>query len=91
MSKEKNIPQVYPIYDTVYGTEIPCEQYYVIKFDTLPSKFINNISYDPSIIDYLKENGLTVVTNYERQVPLTCHLIDKSSVNYNYTQKYSIL
>ena len=44
MSKEKNIPQVYPIYDTVYGTEIPCEQYFVIKFDTLPSKFINNVS-----------------------------------------------
>lgn len=61
MSKEKNIPQVYPIYDTVYGTEIPCEQYYVIKFDTLPSKFINNISYDPSIIDYLKENGFEIV------------------------------
>jgi hypothetical protein len=63
MSKEKNIPQVYPIYDTVYGTEIPCEQYYVIKFDTLPSKFINNISYDPSIIDYLKENGFEIVQN----------------------------
>jgi hypothetical protein len=61
MSKEKNIPQVYPIYDTVYGTEIPCEQYFVIKFDTLPSKFINNVSYDPSIIDYLKENGFEIV------------------------------
>ena len=63
MSKEKNIPQVYPIYDTVYGTEIPCEQYFVIKFDTLPSKFINNVSYDPSIIDYLKENGFEIVQN----------------------------
>ena len=51
------------------------------------------ISYNIELDDgsYLKENGLTVVTNYERQVPLTCHLIDKSSVNYNYTQKYSIL
>ena len=47
MSKEKNIPQVYPIYDTVYGTEIPCEQYFVIKFDTLPSKFI----YDNALLN----------------------------------------
>jgi len=61
MSKEKNIPQDYPIYDTIYGTEIPCEQYYVIKFDTLPSKFINNVSYDPTIIDYLKENGFETI------------------------------
>jgi len=61
MSKEKNIPNGYPIYDTIYGTEIPSEQYFVIKFDTLPSKFINNISYDPSIIDYLKENGFQVI------------------------------
>jgi len=57
MKKENNIPQGYPIYDTIYGTEIPCEQYFVIKFDTLPSKFINNISYDVTIMDYLKENG----------------------------------
>jgi hypothetical protein len=61
MSKEKNIPNGYPIYDTIYGTEIPCEQYYVIKFDTLPSKFINNVSYDPSIVDYLKENGFETI------------------------------
>jgi hypothetical protein len=61
MSKEKNIPNGYPIYDTIYGTEIPSEQYFVIKFDTLPSKFINIVSYDPTIIDYLKENGFQVI------------------------------
>ena len=61
MKKENNIPNGYPIYDTVYGTEIPSEQYFVIKFDTLPSKFVNNISYDSSIIDYLKENGFQVI------------------------------
>jgi hypothetical protein len=61
MKKENNIPQGYPIYDTIYGTEMPCEQYFVIKFDTLPSKFVNNISYDPSIMDYLKENGFETI------------------------------
>jgi hypothetical protein len=61
MKKENNIPQGYPIYDTIYGTEIPCEQYFVIKFDTLPSKFINNISYDVTIMDYLKENGFKTI------------------------------
>jgi len=61
MSKERNIPNAYPIYDTVYGTEIPSEQYFVIKFDTLPSKFVNNISYDPSVLDYLKTNGFELI------------------------------
>ena len=47
----------YPLYDTVYGSEIPLEQYFVILFDTLPSKYVNNLSYDPSISDYLIEQG----------------------------------
>ena len=59
--KEKNIPNTYPIYDTIFGAETPCEQYYVIKFDALPSKFVNNLSYDPSILQYLKENGFETI------------------------------
>jgi SpoVK/Ycf46/Vps4 family AAA+-type ATPase len=52
------IPTQYPIYDTVYGTEIPSEQYYVIKFDTLPSKYVDTrIFYDPSVIDELNKIG----------------------------------
>ena len=47
------LPKDYPLYDTVYGSEIPTEQYYVIRFDKLPSKFIDNLSYDPTIVDYL--------------------------------------
>lgn len=53
----KKIPDTYPIYDTVYGTEIPTEQYFVIKFDTLPSKHVSVCFYDPNVIDYLKQNG----------------------------------
>ena len=37
---EKKYSVNYPIYDTVYGNELPIEQYYVINFDTLPSKFM---------------------------------------------------
>ena len=59
----KNIPEYYPIYDTVYGTEIPTEQYYVIKFDQLPSKHINVIFYDFSVIDFFKSIGFVEVIN----------------------------
>ena len=57
MIKEKNIPNGYPIYDTVYGSEIPTEQYYVIKFDSLPSKYIDSVSYDPSVAGFLMDKG----------------------------------
>jgi hypothetical protein len=61
MNKEKNIPNGYPIYDTVYGSEIPTEQYYVIKFDSLPSKYIDNISYDPSVAKFLEDKGFNLI------------------------------
>ena len=50
------IPKNYPLYDTVYGSEIPTEQYFVILFDKLPSKFVNNIFYDPKIMEYILMN-----------------------------------
>ena len=50
------LPENYPLYDTVYGSEVPTEQYYVIFFDKLPSKFVNNLSYDPSIKTHFIEN-----------------------------------
>ena len=50
------LPENYPLYDTVYGSEVPTEQYYVILFDKLPSKFVNNLSYDPSIKTHFIEN-----------------------------------
>ena len=54
---EKTFSSSYPMYDTVYGTEIPMEQYFVVKFDALPSKHLNNLSYDPSIIGHLTSLG----------------------------------
>ena len=46
------LPKDYPLYDTVYGTEIPTEQYFVICYNKLPSKYVNSLSYDPSIINF---------------------------------------
>ena len=55
---EKLLPQNYAIYDTVYGSETPTEQYYTIKFDKIPSKFLDGGTfYDPMIIDELKKLG----------------------------------
>lgn len=48
----KILPCEYPLYETVYGSEIPTEQYFVILFDKLPSKFVNNVFYDPKIVEH---------------------------------------
>lgn len=48
----------YAFYDAVYGTEHPSAQLFLILFGELPSKLTNiRKSYDPSILDYLKEIG----------------------------------
>ena len=58
----KNLPINYPIYDTVYGNEIPIEQYYILKFDKLPSKFNDlSVSYTPNIVDQFLKNGFTEI------------------------------
>ena len=52
------LPESYPIYDTVYGNEIPTEQYYVIIFDSIASKYWDNSKhYDPNVIDLIKSFG----------------------------------
>jgi hypothetical protein len=45
----RKLPESYPMYDTVYGSEVPTEQYYVVLFDRLPSKYVNTSNYDPTI------------------------------------------
>jgi hypothetical protein len=59
----RNIPDHYMIYETAYGHQIPTEQYFVIKFDSLPSKYVDvRMSYDPSIIEMILNLGFTAVT-----------------------------
>jgi hypothetical protein len=55
---ERILPTNYPLYDTVYGSEVPSEQYYIINFDLIPSKFIDSSKhYDPTISDELINMG----------------------------------
>lgn len=68
---EKLLAVNYPIYDTVYGNEIPTEQYYVIIFDRLPSKFVDDkVTYNPLIISHILKMGfvedLRIHTNNKR-------------------------
>ena len=54
----KNLPKEYSIYDTVYGNEIPTEQFYIIKFDKIPSKFSDtSVSYEPNVVNEILKNG----------------------------------
>jgi len=57
------LPDSYPLYDTVYGSEVPTEQYYVVLFDLLPSKYVNTSNYDPTIIDFFTSVGFVEETN----------------------------
>lgn len=53
----RKLPESYPMYDTVYGSEVPTEQYYVVLFDLLPSKFVNSSNYDSIICEYFLSLG----------------------------------
>lgn len=55
---KRNLKAPFSFYDNVYGTEFPCPQLFLQLYGELPSKYSNRRkSYDPSILDYLKENG----------------------------------
>lgn len=54
---KRKYPENYILYDTSYGNEIPSEQVYLSRFDSLPSKHVENQYYDSSIIDYFIEQG----------------------------------
>lgn len=68
----KLLPSSYMMYDTTYGHQIPAEQYFVIMFDFLPSKFYNSkVFYDASILDEIKklnfEEVVTIFTKSRRE------------------------
>lgn len=54
---KRKYPENYILYDTSYGNEIPSEQVFLSRFDSLPSKHVENQHYDSSIIDYFIEEG----------------------------------
>jgi hypothetical protein len=75
----------YPIYDLVYGNELPSDQYYVITFGCLPSKHINGLFYDVSLIEYFYSSGFKLVT----KIFTTSRKLDKKEqiLFINHTKK----
>ncbi len=61
MKEINNFSKEYPLYETTYGSDIPSDQFYVHKFDTLPSKYNDGKQYKPEIIDLIKELGFELV------------------------------
>jgi hypothetical protein len=59
----RKLPENYPMYDTVYGTEVPTEQYYVVLFDKLPSKYVIASNYDSKIKEFFTSLGFVEETN----------------------------
>lgn len=53
----RKIPLEFSMYDNVYNNDLPFEQYFVVLFDALPSKYSTKALYSKNVIDYLKETG----------------------------------
>ena len=53
----RKIPLEFPLYDNVYNNDIPFEQYFVVLFDSLPSKYSTRTLYSKDIIDHFLESG----------------------------------
>lgn len=58
MKNKHNLTQS-TLYDSVYGNEIPVEQYFVILFNAVPSRQATNINYDPEILNFIKKNNFS--------------------------------
>lgn len=56
----RKFPLDVSLYDSVYGNDFPENQYYVILFDCIPSKYSNKTYYTPQVFDYLKEIGFVL-------------------------------
>jgi hypothetical protein len=48
----RKLPLEFSLYDAVYSNNIPFEQYFVILFDALPSKYSTKSLYSKDIINY---------------------------------------
>jgi hypothetical protein len=76
---KRNLKLPFAIYDNVYGTEHPSPQLFVLLFGELPSKYTNmRKSYDPSILDYFKENGFkeeSKIFSNSRRYDLTSQIL----------------
>lgn len=53
----RKIPNNYSLYETVYSDDFPFEQFYLISFEKVPSKYTNNLLYDGKIIEFVINSG----------------------------------
>ena len=53
----RKIPLNFPLYENVYGTEFPDEQYFVILFDIIPSKYSTKHFYSKEIMSIFESLG----------------------------------
>jgi len=61
---EKILPNGYALYETSYGTEIPAEQYFLISFNYLPSKYeLSSLTFDKKIEEYFISNGFDKIVS----------------------------
>jgi len=80
---EKILPSNYPLYEVSYGNEFPIEQYFLISFDELPSKYeITTKTYDRKIEDYFKSNGFVKevdlhISNRRSEISHHVYLVNK--------------
>jgi len=59
------LPSNYPLHEIGYGNELPVEQYFVHKFDALPSKMSSGVKkYGPDIFPYLVLSGFKSVCEH---------------------------
>lgn len=63
----RKLPENYQLFDAVYSQEFPVDQYYVILFDVLPSKFETLKSFNVDLIDYLTKNGFKLISKIQKE------------------------
>lgn len=70
MKNPTTLPTTYGLFDSVYGNEIPTDQYFVHNFDCIPSKFLDSTLYSLDVVEKIKEMGfieITSVTTYNKR------------------------
>ena len=76
---EKILPNGYPLYETSYGTEIPAEQYFLISFNYLPSKYeLSSLTFDKKIEEYFISKGFEKIVSLNtsnRRGDLSCNIL----------------
>lgn len=75
---DRKIPLEFPLFESVYNSEFPIEQYFIILFDAIPSKNSTRKVYSNLIIDYFKSLGFVEesrTTIAKRNLEKSCEML----------------